>query len=71
MKRSGAEKVPAGLLTTHFDLIADAEFLLTEGGGIRQRDGEALVSRLSGGKGAVLDRAQGNGTGRTWSEPGA
>ncbi len=35
----GGRKGAGWFVDKHFDLIADAEFLLTEGGGIRQRDG--------------------------------
>ena len=36
----GGRKGAGWFVGQHFDLIADAEFLLTEGGGIRQRDGK-------------------------------
>ena len=36
----GGRKGAGWFVDKHFDLIADAEFLLTEGGGIRQRNGK-------------------------------
>ncbi len=36
----GGRKGAGWFVENHFDLIADAEFLLTEGGGIRQREGK-------------------------------
>jgi len=39
-EEEGGRQGAGWFVDTHFDLIADAEFLLTEGGGIRLRDGK-------------------------------
>lgn len=39
-EEEGGRQGAGWFVDTHFDLIADAEFLLTEGGGIRVRDGK-------------------------------
>ena len=45
-KKPAASTGRAGFLDTHFDRIQDAEFVLTEGGGIR-RDGEDISYTVS------------------------